>query len=277
MGSNLQLPSNLEDPSVLKRFLTNLVLDLNANPFMGDPKDFDNQTALAGLIQAANKSRSFAATVAALGELQADIKLYIQKNLETKILSSSEDIAVVAEQFGTFYDQALASSWYGLTVKAGGVISGYTVGAIDTDTTTPGTEGSFFAINADFFSVAKAVEDITDPAELAYLEANNLPYGTMYDSNSQEIIPAFVIDWTGTNYNIFFNGVVEFNNINTGYTDVQGNTIINGGSIQTGSLNANRLGSGRIVNSLALNADGTINEALVSMDINLDNGSIYIK
>ena len=47
--------------------------------------------------------------------------------------------------------------------------------------------------------------------------------------------------------------------------------------IKTASLNANRIGSGRIVNSSAHRADGTINESLVSMDINLDESFIWIK
>ncbi len=54
-------------------------------------------------------------------------------------------------------------------------------------------------------------------------------------------------------------------------------TVIDGGRITTGTIDANRIGSGRIVNSAALNGDGSVNENLVTMDINLNEGSIYIK
>ena len=47
--------------------------------------------------------------------------------------------------------------------------------------------------------------------------------------------------------------------------------------IRTNSLDASRISTGRIVNSTARRDDGTINEAMVTMDINLTNGSIWIK
>jgi hypothetical protein len=213
MAGDVVLPSNLEDTQVLKRFLSDLVFNLNTNPFFAKTGTGELADYIANLNDAAAVNPSFAKAVAKIRELQADVKAYVEQNIETKILQNSEDVALVAEQFGTFYDQALAAAWYGLTVKAGNVISGFTVGSIDTDTTTPGTEGSFFAINTDTFSVAKAIEDISDPAELAYLQANNLPYGTMYNTDTGNIIPAFLVEWNGASYDIFFNGIVNFSNV----------------------------------------------------------------
>jgi hypothetical protein len=208
----LVVPSSVEDPQVLKRFLSDLVVTMNTSPMLQkNPAELAN--TVAALADSASTNPSFMKTLTELRRLQGDIKAYVEENLVTNILQNSEDVALVAEQFGTFYDQALAAAWYGLTVKAGSVISGFTIGAIDTDTTTPGTEGSFFAINADIFSVARAIEDISDPAELAYVQAHGLPYGTMYNASTEEIIPAFTINWTGTEYLIDFNGTVSFNNI----------------------------------------------------------------
>lgn len=268
-GNLLTVPTSLEDEQVLKRFLTDLVFNLNGNPFFGKQGTPELADHVATLADAAKTNPSLAKALSKVRELQADVKAYVEQNVETVVLQSAEDIAVIAEQFGTFYDQALAAAWYGLTVKAGGVISGYTVGSIDSDTTTPGTEGSFFAINTDNFTVAKAVEDVTDPAEVAYLEANNLPYGTMYDANTQSIIPAFLVSWNGASYDIFFNGVVSFNNISdTDQVAVainENETKINGGRIDTSVI-----GTGVIYNTNA-------NESNYTMKIDLNNGEIHIK
>jgi len=54
-------------------------------------------------------------------------------------------------------------------------------------------------------------------------------------------------------------------------------TTIDGGKITTGTLRADQMFSSRLVNVSAYNTDGTINEGAVTMDINLAEGSIYIK
>jgi len=210
----IQVPTNLDDSQVLKRFVTELVDKLNSNPIVSLPIMQGAYPELPGYNDGVGSAiADFLKAAARLDKLSGEVKAYITGNLQTEVLQNSEDLATITEQFGTFYDQATAAAWYGLTVKAGELISGFTVGGLDTDTTQPGTAGSFFAINADMFSVARAIEDIDDPAELAYLQANNLPYGTMYNHSTNEIIPAFLIEWNGTTYDILFNGKVTFSNI----------------------------------------------------------------
>lgn len=212
MAGSLFVPNNIEDITILKRFLTDLTNNLNNNPFITvNAGKNELGTVIANALNSSNVD--FLATTAKIAKLQNDIKMYIANNLETVIKTNSEDLAAVVEQFGSYYDQALAAAWYGLTIKTGNIISGFTLGGLDKDTSTPGTEGSFFAINADSFTVAKAVEDISNPEEVAYLEQHGLPYGTMFNANTGSIIPAFVIDWDGNQYNIFFNGKVEFTNL----------------------------------------------------------------
>jgi hypothetical protein len=213
--------------------------------------------------------------------LTGETKNYITANLATEVLQNSEDLATITQQFGTFYDDAIAAAWYGLTVKTGELISGFTVGGVDTDTTTPGTAGSFFAISADTFTVARAIEDISDPAELAYIQANDLPYGTMYNTSTSEIIPAFLIDWNGTSYDIFFNGKVSFTNVADvpdyqTLTEIQAlgyvvpsevanaintnTTTINGAKITTGSIAALQIAANTITASQIAIGTITANE-----------------
>lgn len=285
MADNLNVPSNIEDKTILRRFLTDLSGMINSNALFSGTAE-QQSTALANMLGTATLNGNFFTEVSELRQLQNNIKAYIADNLETRILQNSDDVATVSEQFGTFHEEALAAAWYGLTVKAGGVISGFTTGAIDTDTTTPGTEGSFFSIAADKFSVGKAIEDITDPAELAYVQANSLPYGTMYDANTQEIIPAFLISWNGSTYDINFNGKVSFTNV-SGTDDLvtetdlgpSGTTVIDGGRITTGSISAISSNLGTINAGVIYGGPSLVpgnEEATHSMKIDLTNGSIYI-
>lgn len=250
MPGKIVIPSNLEDPTVLRRFITDLVNNLNSNELVTGSNDTyirantsdDGSTLTTSFINALVKNNDF----------QSSIKQLIGSNLQEQVLSTQQKVAKVSSQFGTFYSQAQAAAWYGLTVKAGGTISGYATGSIDTDTTTPGTEGSFFTIGADSVSFVKAIEDVTDPAELAYLEANNLPYGSMYDADTESIIPSFLIEWNGIGYNLYFNGSVSFNNVTTNgeslndIIDGNGTTKINGGAIETNTITASQIATSSI-------------------------------
>ena len=159
MESKIQVPNNIEDKTVLKRFLTQLVLGINGNPLFSGNIAAQNQ-ALVNILQT-NPNVDFLNVVSKLNELRTDILTYVEENLETIILQQQEDIAVIAEQFGTFYEQALAASWYGLSVKAGGAVAGLEVGSLDPDVTTPGDENSYFRVIADNFIVGRAYEDLT--------------------------------------------------------------------------------------------------------------------
>lgn len=220
----INVPTNVEDTSVLKRFLTELVDKLNSNALISGPilypADYTGPANLGVLSGIGEYTNSILEAAARLDKLSGDAKNYITGNLQTEVLSNSQDVATITEQFGTFYDTATAAAWYGLTVKTGELISGFTLGGVDSDTTTPGTAGSFFTISADKFSVGRAIEDITNPAELAYIQANGLPYGTMYNTSTSEIIPAFLIEWNGTGYDTFFNGKVTFSNISDANTTI---------------------------------------------------------
>ena len=215
MGSNIQVPNNIEDKTVLKRFLTDLVLGINSSTlFSGNVQE--QNAALVGILQT-NPNVDFLNLVSKLNELRTDILTYVEDNLETIILQQQEDIAVIAEQFGTFYGQALAASWYGLSVKAGGVVAGLEIGSLDPDVTTPGDESSYFRVIADNFIVGKAYEDLTQE-EKDYLAANDLPaFGTVYNEDKIPI-PALVITWDSANqvYKHYFNGIVNFVNVSTG-------------------------------------------------------------
>ena len=241
-----QVPNNLEDKTVLKRFLTDLVLGLNANPYYSGNVTKQQEAIVEAL--ALNPSLDFLNTVSKINELQTTIKSYVEDELETLILQNKEAVAVIAEQFGTFYEQALATSWYGLSVKAGGVVAGLEVGSLDPDVTTPGDESSYFRISADNFVVGRAYEDLSQ-AEKDYLAANNLPaFGTVYNASKQPV-PALAISWDSINqvYKHYFNGIVNFSNIaNADYASAinNGSTTINGDNISTNSVQANRLLAG---------------------------------
>lgn len=213
----INVPADVNQPDILKRFLTELVDKLNNNALVSGPilypAGYAGPANLTTLNSIGDYTNSILEATARLDRLSGDSKNYITSDLKAIVLSNSKDVAVIVEQFGTFYDTSTAAAWYGLTVKTGELISGFTVGGVDSDTTTPGTAGSFFAISADKFSVGRAITDITNPAELAYVQANNLPYGTMYNASTGKITPAFLIEWNGTSYDIFFNGKVQFSNI----------------------------------------------------------------
>ena len=212
MGGNIQVPNNIEDKTVLKRFLTDLVMGINGSTlFSGNVQE--QNAALLGILKA-NPNLDFLNLVAKLNELRTDILTYVEDNLETVILQQQEDIAVIAQQFGTFYNQALAASWYGLSVKAGGAVAGLEVGSLDPDVTTPGDENSYFRVVANNFILGRAYEDLTQE-EKNYLAANNLPnFGTVYNAQKQPV-PALITTWDNTagTYKHYFNGIVQFTNI----------------------------------------------------------------
>ncbi len=421
VGSKLQLPADVTDPVVLKRFLSAITSNINSNPLTNGDTSGAGEFII-NTLEATNSSLSFLTSVANVDELRNDIMAYVAGNLQTNILQNTKNISLIAEQFGTFYAQALAASWYGLTVKAGGAVAGLEIGSLDPDVTTPNDESSYFRVIADNFLVGRAFEDLSQE-EKDYLEANNLPsFGTTYDKQGAPI-PAILVTWNDVEklYEIFFNGIVEFNHVrdeitgdtlretlgrimesvatsqeaiedgiikafyspnaptsgmsygdwwvdtNTNpmlayrYEDADGadasamswvdntssiiaeafisastssavgdgvlnvffsntkpvapadgdlwvntttkatttrvydaslenwdkvstikainsgTTTIDGGMIRTNSLDASRISTGRIVNSSARRDDGTINESAVTMDINLDKGSIWIK
>jgi len=243
MGGSIQVPNNIEDKTVLKRFLTDLVLGINGNTlFSGNVQE--QNAAIVELLQV-NPNVDFINIVSKLNELRTDILTYVSDNIETVILQNTEDIALIAEQFGTFYNQALAASWYGLSVKAGGAVAGLEVGSLDPDVTTPGDESSYFRVVANNFILGRAYEDLT-VAEKAYLTANNLPnFGTVYDA-SKNPVPALVTTWDSGSgiYRHYFNGIVQFSNIaGADYANAinLGTTTINGGKITTSTLEANVL------------------------------------
>lgn len=239
-----QVPNNIEDPTILKRFLTDLVSGLNTNPYYsGNVSAL--QEAIVSALSNSTSSVDFLNTLSTITELRTDILKYIEDNLETVILQNQEDVALIAEQYGAFYDQALAASWYGLSVKAGGAIAGLEVGSLDPDVTTPGDESSYFRIIADNFVLGRAYEDLS-VEEKAYLSTNGLPaFGTVYNADKTPM-PAIVTSWDNINkvYKHFFNGIVQFSNISgADYASAinNGTTTINGGKITTNTLGANTL------------------------------------
>lgn len=240
-GRFIQIPASLEDPQVLRQFLEELISKLDGNALVTYPvkypTGFNGYIELQDVLDMGAQANGILDASERLDELNNDIKNYITDSLVTNIKQNTEDVALITEQFGTFYDNATAAAWYGIGVKAGEVITGLTIGSVDTDTTSPGSGSGVFAINADSFQIARSITDITDPAELAYLQANGLPYGTMYDSVLGEIVPAFLIEWNGSAYDIFFNGNVTFSNVTDQdqvATAINNNvTTINGGKLTT--------------------------------------------
>lgn len=278
MAGRIQVPVNLEDPAILKRFLTSLVLDFNSNPLITGSEQ-ERSEAISKVFGAGDKS--FLETLAELANVQSQIKTYVEANVETLIKQNAASIAVIAEQFGTFYNDALAASWYGLSVKAGGTVAGLEIGSLDPNTTTPGDESSYFRVAADSFLVGRAYEDLSQ-SEKDYLTANGLPnFGTVYNAQGDPV-PAFVINWNPTTqkYNIYFNGRVSFNNMDTGLTDGSGNTVIDGAFIKTGSISAaqiaaNAISSDKINAGVLYNIGG--NAANYTMKVDFTNGEIHIK
>lgn len=253
----IEVPANLEDINILKRFLNELVDKLNSNALVSYPISYP--TGYVGPIPysystlVGGYTNTILEAAARADAISGDAKNYITNNLTTNVLQNTEDLATITEQFGTFYNDATAAAWYGLTVKSGELISGFTVSGVDADTTTPGTAGSVFAVSADTFTVGRAIEDINDPAELAYVQANNLPYGTMYDANLGKVVPAFLVEWNGVGYDIFFNGKTEFSSYLS-----PGTTTIDGGNITTGSITSSQLTTGiALINGEVKSSDFT--------------------
>lgn len=277
MGGSIQVPNNIEDKTVLKRFLTDLVLGINSNTlFSGNVQE--QNTAIVELLQV-NPNVDFINIVSKLTELRTDILTYVSDNIETVILQNTADIALIAEQFGTFYDQALAASWYGLSVKAGGAVAGLEVGSLDPDVTTPGDESSYFRVVANNFILGRAYEDLTQ-AEKNYLAANNLPsFGTVYDAQKQPV-PALVTTWDSNAgvYKHYFNGIVQFSNIaGADYANAinNGTTTINGGKITTNSITTNQIQMNTGWAGVIYDQGG--NSTTYKMKIDFTNGEIHIR
>lgn len=260
-----QVPNNIEDPTILKRFLIDLVSGLNTNPYYSG-NALALQEAIVSALSNSTSNVDFLNTLSTLTELRTDILKYIEDNLETVILQNQEDVALIAEQYGAFYDKALAASWYGLSVKAGGAIAGLEVGSLDPDVTTPGDESSYFRVIADNFIVGRAYEDLS-VEEKAYLADNGLPaFGTVYNEDKVPV-PAIVTSWDNINkvYKHFFNGIVQFSNISgADYASAinNGTTTINGGLINTVGLIAENI-SATEINGLVING-GIINGARIN-------------
>ena len=245
MADSIQVPNNVDDPTILKRFLTQLVSGLSTDPYYSGNVVAQNEVMIAAM--QANPNLDFLNIASKLNELRTDIQTYIADKIETVILQNSDDIAVIAQQFGTFYNQALAASWYGLSVKAGGAVAGLEVGSLDPDVTTPGDESSYFRVVANNFILGRAYEDLTQ-TEKDYLAANGLPnFGTVYNASKQPV-PALITSWDNSagTYKHYFNGIVQFSNVqNADYAGAINNgiTTINGGKITTNSITSDRIAS----------------------------------
>ncbi len=288
MAGNTQVPNNLENPVVLKRFLTGLVLGLQSNPYFSGNTE-EEAKAISDALNLSTKTTNILNIQASLTKLRSDIREYVASEIDTIILQNKEDISVIAEQFGTFYDQVLSASWYGLNVKAGGAIAGLEIGSIDPNVETPGDESNYFRIIANNFIVGRAYEDLTQE-EKDYLTANNLPaFGTVYDVDNTPI-PALSITWDSANqkYIHTFNGTVNFSNISGTNHILTDTSSIDGGLITTNSITADKI----VVDDLsAISADiGTVTAGVIydntyatsggasyKMKIDLNSGSIYIK
>ena len=259
-GNNgIQVPINVEDKTILRRFLNDLVQGITSNPY------YTGNVAKKGLdiLDALNASGidNFKDKINNLDKLRNEIIDYVQGDLETSILANKDDLALIIEQFGAFHDEILAASWYGLSVKSGGAVAGLEIGSLDPNIVTPGDESSYFKVIADNFIVGKAYEDLTQE-EKDYLAANNLPnFGTVYNEDKTPL-PALSISWDSANgkYDIYFNGIVNFSNVaNTGHllTNLydaaaainMGTTTINGGLISTYGLVAETILSDSIISN----------------------------
>ena len=168
VGGRLQLPVSIEDPVVLKRFLNTLVSNINSNPLTNGDTSGAGEFII-NTLEATNSSLNFLTSVANVDELRNNIMAYIAGNLQTNILQNTKNISLIAEQFGTFYSQAMAAAWYGLSVKAGGAVAGLEIGSLDPDVTTPNDESSYFRVIEDNFLVGRAFEDLSQE-EKDYLE-----------------------------------------------------------------------------------------------------------
>ena len=101
-------------------------------------------------------------------------------------------------------------------------------------------------------------------------------------SNTKPVAPADGDLWVNTTTKatttrVYDASLENWDKVSTIKAINSGTTTIDGGMIRTNSLDASRISTGRIVNSSARRDDGTINEAMVTMDINLNDGSIWIK
>lgn len=205
----MNVPINIEEPDILRSYLNELNDALNGIVIVS--KSLSGVTDYSVKTTGLSANKEFLKFVEDTTKLSNEIKRLVEKNIVT-ITKTKALATAVSEQFGSFSESALAASWYGLSVTAGGTVAGYTVGAVDTDTTTPGTESSFFAIEADRFTVGKA-SNLT-PEEAQAVAESNEDYLTLYDSNG-DAVPAFGINYDSASnkYKIYFNGAVSFTNI----------------------------------------------------------------
>ena len=283
MVNNLQAPVNVDDPQVLKNYLDSLSATLiNMSKAVDEVSTVTSKVAEV-LAPDVSVDPAFIDFVDETQKLEAEIKEAVRDNLET-IEKQSTELSYVIEQFGTNYQNNEAASWYGLTVGAGNIMTGFTIGALDKDTTSYGNEDSVFGIQSDRFYIGRAA---TTNAERNYLSNKDQDFLTLYDA-SNNAIPAFGIDWNSDNnrYDIFFNGVVSFNNVDTGYTDGTGNTIIDGGSIRTNSISANTFmagynsetvwkGGGLVSNNFNGNSYGSIGSPTRGFRLSSDASGTY--
>lgn len=130
--------------------------------------------------------------------------------------------------------------------------------------------------------------------------SNTKSYFDIYADNFRIVnATTHTVPFSISGSDVVFNGKVNFTNVTNvpqlGSTPQEvvnavnaGNTTtIDGGKITTGSITTDQIAAGsvkstqlfsnRLVNISAYNPDGSINESAVTMDINLSNGSIYIK
>lgn len=205
----MDVPINIEEPDILRAYLNELNNALNGIVIVS--KSLSGATDYSVKTEGLAANKEFLKFVEDTTKLSNEIKKLVEDNIVT-ITKTKALATAVTEQFGSFSESALAASWYGLSVTAGGTVAGYTVGAIDTDTTTPGTESSFFAIEADRFTVGKA-HNLT-PEEAQAVAESNEDYLTLYDSNG-DAVPAFGINYDSASnkYKIYFNGSVSFTNL----------------------------------------------------------------
>ena len=79
IGSKLQLPADVTDPVVLKRFLSALTSNINSNPLTNGDTSGAGEFII-NTLEATNSSLSFLTSVANVDELRNNIMAYIAGN-----------------------------------------------------------------------------------------------------------------------------------------------------------------------------------------------------
>ena len=253
-----------------------------------------DKVSYAGLSEAINQSKT-----SLLSQINTEYPTlsYVGENLYTK--TDVDNVVALKETLLTAQIDDMDAKYneaVGIVIKTDGSIVSQKIETLTTSIGTAINEISTLQTNAQEW-LASASKIISD--ENGNITGWSFADGSNIQSNFSIYADTFRIINTATsttpfsidvNNNLVFNGRVSFNNVDTGLTNISGDTVMDGNKIATGSITANQISAGSIttdhISTTGLNASvikaGVIyntgaNESTYTMKVDFDNGEIHIK